>query len=561
MARGIGWVLATLTALLALAPLAALGVATLVDLGPGGSLRGSVLYIALEVFDPYVWACLWNSLTVAIVVTFGSWLLGVALARMIDRWRFWGRGALWMLSCVPLSVLPLLGAIGLRHWLSQAGAWGVAWAWLAWVWVGLAYGVPIVALATRSALRRVDPVWEDAARVHGASPRQIWWTIVWPVARPEAARAVAAVFTLTLLEPGAPLVLGLRRTLAYQVVEAALGSTDLLPRAAGLALWGVALAALGRLLVRWWSRVSWPAPPLAHDRRGRRAGWLRGLGLTVLIGGWNALALAPIVSLVSISLAPPAGSSSAALRFPAFAARLRADSEVERLACVSLALGAGAATIGLVLASSLAMRATGYGSRWASAVRRLAALPEAVPPLALGVGAMLIPVLLAGTAATGSGSTAGSALRRLSEWLDPYTAPGVLLVAALAVLAIPRLSAALELVRDDARAQLAEAARTLGASPRQARRSLFRLRLGGAPASAWLVSATLAACSLAPALLLAPTAEARPIAPVVLALADQPGTGLLRSADLATVAVALNLAAFVLAARRRAGPVGAWFRG
>ena len=83
--------------------------------------------------------------------------------------------------------------------------------------------------------------------------------------------------------------------------------------------------------------------------------------------------------------------------------------------------------------------------------------------------------------------------------------------------------------------------------------------LGSSAGALWLTVA-LAATSLAPALLLTPTLETRTVAPGVLLLADEPG-GLARAAALALAAVAVNLIALAMAAWRRPGPMGAWFRG
>ena len=72
--------------------------------------------------------------------------------------------------------------------------------------------------------------------------------MTWPLIRPAAARAAAIVFPMALLEPGVPLILGLRRTLAFQIVEAA-GRPDPFPR---LAVWTV-MAAAHRLRRAGWS--------------------------------------------------------------------------------------------------------------------------------------------------------------------------------------------------------------------------------------------------------------------------------------------------------------------
>ena len=76
-----------------------------------------------------------------------------------------------------------------------------------------------VALAAAGPVERLERSWEDAARLAGASPFRIWRSLSWPMVRPSALRAAALVFLFALVEPGAPLILGLRRTLAFQIVE------------------------------------------------------------------------------------------------------------------------------------------------------------------------------------------------------------------------------------------------------------------------------------------------------------------------------------------------------
>ena len=72
----------------------------------------------------------------------------------------------------------------------------------------------------------------------------------------------------------------------------------------------------------------------------------------------------------------------------------------------------------------------------------------------------------------------------------------------------------------------------------------------GASRGAIVLTFALAATNLAPAILLAPTAESRPLAPGILILADEPGDALTRAATLASLAVFTNLVALSLAARR-----------
>ena len=282
--------------------------------------------MALAVWDPFVWDCLWNSVAVAGVVAIGSLALGVGLARVVARWRFWGRTPLAALGFAPVVVPPVFGAIGLRGLLGPPEAWPrvaiggwispVDWGgWLGWIWLGLAGGVPLVAMASAHALAQVGPASEDAARLAGGSRRQVWRRLIRPLVRPEAARAAAGVFAWTLLEPGAPLVLGLRRTLSYQAVEAALGP-DPFPRAAVLTIAGLVLAAIARLILRSWGGM--PAPPstTALVARRDRAPARRASVFVLALVTWSALGWLPILGLVQAALAGGLGPSRGGPRIP-----------------------------------------------------------------------------------------------------------------------------------------------------------------------------------------------------------------------------------------------------
>ncbi len=204
--RGLGrWAGVGLGGIL-LAWLVALGPAAVLDRGPGGAVRPSLLPAALVVLDPFVWACAGNSVVVAAIVAAGSLILGLALARVVVGWRFWGRMPLASLAIAPLVVPPLFGALGLRAMLGAAiggtGGGLSRWVpWMAWVWVGLAGGVPLVAMASATILARVEPGWGDAARLAGVGPLRVWRKFAWRVVRPDVARAAGTVFALTLVEP------------------------------------------------------------------------------------------------------------------------------------------------------------------------------------------------------------------------------------------------------------------------------------------------------------------------------------------------------------------------
>jgi ABC-type Fe3+ transport system permease subunit len=529
------------------------------DRAPGGAVRGTLFPAALVVFDPFLWDVARNSLVMATLVTGVSLVLGVGLARGSVRSPFWGRPVLSGLGIAPVVIPSVVAALGLRLAFGSLATWpGVGFAlrtglpanlgaWMGWFWVEVASGVPLVWLATATALERVEPAWEDAARLAGASRRKIWRHLLWPVVRSGAARAAGAVFTLALVEPGAPLVLGLRRTLAFQIVEAALGPNPA-PRAAVLALVAVGLAVAGQVLLGWWGGppISWPSepsktrPPIG---RGRHA-WFGLLALAV----WVVLAWTPALVVFGHAARP---SPLAAIR------GVLADPIAIRLILNATALGLAVVALDLLLAWTFSAW-SGRRSRWGV---RLAGWLDRLPPLALGVGALVFPGLLADGADALRGLPVPErlvqGLRSVGRDLDPDGVPGVLLALAVAAVRLPYLARTIEANRRLFRPVLIDAAITLGAAPRAARRMATGWLAGSGGALA--LTFALAATNLAPALVLAPTAESRPLVPGILILADEPGDGLARASALASLAAVVNLAALALAVRRGHSSFGKCF--
>jgi ABC-type Fe3+ transport system permease subunit len=574
--HGLGRVSGALAWAVVLAPLPALVAAAAFDHGPGpaDAVRPALFPAALAALDPFVWECVRNSLVTATAVTLAARFVGVGLARAVARRRFWGRRPLAALACAELAVPPAFAALGLRGALGGAGGWDglSAWTWGAWFWAALAGTMPLVMLTAATALEGVEPGWEDAARLAGASRARAWRQLVWPVIRPDVARALGAVFTLTLLEPGAPLVLGLRRTLGFQIVASALDapSPGQLTRAAVLALAGAALAAAVRALLGWWGG---DGPALATEPASTSAAhtpavsWARASGFVAALTTAAALAGFPALALIGGSLAPAgAGSSSGSARWSLAAyADIAGDPLTRRYLLNAAALGLAVAGLDVVLARaavSLASTRRVWARRWLAG---LADWPEAVPPLALGVGTLALPAVLTMAAdALGSGGPSSwsrplaDVLRSVADLFDLDRTPGVALWLAVAAVRAPLVARSAVARRKHLRPAPIDAAVVFGATPRRARRRLAGGWLGVSPAAA-LLTFTLATTSVTPALILAPTAETRPLGPAVLALADEPG-GTSRAAALAAVAVGLNLVALAFAARERPELTRAWLR-
>ncbi|WP_435007643.1 ABC transporter permease [Tundrisphaera lichenicola] len=542
-------------------------IASAIDRGPGGSARLSAFPIALALFDPFILECSLHSVIVALLVAAGSMILGGGLAHLSGPRSFWGRAPLAILARSPLASGPLLIAPGVFllmggpegwEWLAARSILG--WSaedvarWSALVWVGLAWGSPIVASMVESAYPHIEPSWIESARAAGASPARAWRDVAWPILRPEAARGAGLVFTLALVEPAGPILLGLRRTLAVAILGAA-HRLDQPTRAATLAVLGLLIAVAGRWLILRWGGPSYPRPGFGREVSPTPAGRLRSLASILLLGAWSAISAGPVLTL----LWHLAGTTRAGLigSWSGLLIGWLADPEIRGFATNAASAGLFAIALDLLI-----LRAISFGDRGFlnSAARRLVDVFEVVPPLSLAVGAMALPWLL-GVLADQSGESVGPRIRAIARELSPARWPGFLLIAALAAGRLPTLVRAADRAIDRSRPVLADAALLMGASKRRARRAGQNRWLGIVPARPMILSIALASTALAPALLLAPGTERRTLAPAVLMSLGE--SGQLSPEWLGPIAAILliNLVGFGLASGGRSGLLGGWFRG
>ncbi len=550
-----------------LLPALAILPSAVVDRGPDGRARVSPFPIAIAAFDPFVWTCARNSAAVASAVAAGSLAIGVGLALLVHRRRFWGRTVLWALAILPLAGGPLLIAPGVetilggdrgREWLAARSILGISAdglvRWAALVWVGLASGVPLVALATGSALRRVDPAWVDAARGVGAARGRVWREIVWPILRPTSARAASMVFTLALVEPAGPLILGLRRTLAVQMLGAATRD-DQPTRAATLALLSIAIAAAGRILIGWWGGRSC-ARDVVPDAQGPAfLGFRRASAASLTLLTWILFALGPFLAFLLGTLG--SGRSAISGSWTDLVRGWLVDPDLGAWAlnsslCAGLAIGFDLAILGSLR--------RGRSGAILGAVRLAGRLFEAVPPLALGTGALALPWLLA-VLADSLGGPAGTWLRAVARELSPARSPGILLILGLAAIRLPMLARSAEVSGREIRPARVDAARIVGASDRRARKAVDGRWLGIVPGGSAILALALASTNLAPALLLTPSSGRRTLAPALLRMSLDGGPVDPRAACLVLAILALNAVGLALASRAREGPIGEWFRG
>ena len=163
--------------------------------------------------SPAEWTAIALSLRVASVATLVATPLGVAVAWLLARGRFWGKPLVDALVHLPLVLPPvvtgylLLLAFGRRGLL---GAWiadhlGIV---LAFRWTGaaLACGVmsfPLLVRPLRLSIEAVDRKLEQAAATLGAAPWRVFLTITLPLAAPGIVAGMVLGFAKAIGEFGA----------------------------------------------------------------------------------------------------------------------------------------------------------------------------------------------------------------------------------------------------------------------------------------------------------------------------------------------------------------------
>src|SRR5262245_9500626 len=180
--------------------------------------------------DGFYRRSLWNSLLLGLGTVAATSVLGFAIALLLVRYDFPGRGLFGYLTLIPIVSPPLVGVLGFTFIMGKAGTVNV----LLEDWFGLAqpinfvYGLhgvllvetfhlfPMITLNVVDALGRIDPSLEEAAESVGARGWSRLSTITLPLTTPGYTAGALLVFIWTFSDFATPLVLGVHDLLASQ---------------------------------------------------------------------------------------------------------------------------------------------------------------------------------------------------------------------------------------------------------------------------------------------------------------------------------------------------------
>lgn len=167
--------------------------------------------------SPEAASALWLSVKVATAATLLNALLGIPLAYVLARRRFWGRGLVDLLVTLPLILPPtvtgyylivLLGRRGiLGAPLFAATGWSIAFTWYAAVVAATVMALPLLVRTASAAIESVDRDLERAAYTLGRSEWRTALEVTLPLARNGLIAGLVLAFARALGEFGATLML------------------------------------------------------------------------------------------------------------------------------------------------------------------------------------------------------------------------------------------------------------------------------------------------------------------------------------------------------------------
>ena len=162
-------------------------------------------------------SAIWLSIKVSIVATMLNAAIGIPLAYLLARRRFWGRGAVAVLVTLPLVLPPtvtgyylivLLGRRGvLGAPLYEATGWSVAFTWYAAVIAATVMALPLLVRTARAAIESVDQNLERAAFTLGRPEWRTALEVTLPLARNGILAGLVLAFARALGEFGATIML------------------------------------------------------------------------------------------------------------------------------------------------------------------------------------------------------------------------------------------------------------------------------------------------------------------------------------------------------------------
>lgn len=173
------------------------------------------------------------SLRIALSATVIVALIGVPLAYLLARKKFFGRSVIETLLTIPLVLPPtvvgylVILALGVQspigQLLDRSFGYRLLFSLAGAILAAVVVSLPLLLLPARAAFAAIEPEYEEIARLFGAGRLQTFWHVNLPLARRGIASGLLLAFARALGEFGATvMVFGSqqgRRTLPISIYE------------------------------------------------------------------------------------------------------------------------------------------------------------------------------------------------------------------------------------------------------------------------------------------------------------------------------------------------------
>lgn len=144
-----------------------------------------------------------NSVIITIPTVIGVVVLSCLAGYGISRFKFWGRGIMFLTILLGLTVPFQSVMIPLYYQLLNMGLLGTYWAVIL---PGIAFGLPFGVFLMQSFFEDLPHELAEAGRIDGSSELRIFWDIMLPLAKPAVSTLIVFQFMKTWNEFLMPLL-------------------------------------------------------------------------------------------------------------------------------------------------------------------------------------------------------------------------------------------------------------------------------------------------------------------------------------------------------------------
>jgi spermidine/putrescine transport system permease protein len=147
--------------------------------------------------NPDIWSAAKNSITIALITTLISSIIGTLAALSLHRYRFPGKKYIHLLYYVPIVIPPIIVAVALLSMF----AWLKITLGIATITTGhVMMTISFVTLIVLARLHGFDTSLEEAAMDLGATEWQTFWRVTFPLIVPSILAGALLTFTISLDE-------------------------------------------------------------------------------------------------------------------------------------------------------------------------------------------------------------------------------------------------------------------------------------------------------------------------------------------------------------------------